>query len=319
VACYAQNSIALARLLNGLSNTVAGMPAMATLGWKGGDTFPVASFADLADAFTGLGLTVEIYSGRVPVDFLGWWFRTASGYRSIRIATWIQARLPEGTFSFPGEHGELDLIVRLPSGKRIAGLRWFMGVPDASEPQTAVYWRPHLELPVSWSQVLNELVVVLPPGQTAAAVPYWKAAANAMRGFQAIEDRYHPPLNGYGLFICSDSLAWLLSSFDGSPQGWGPARPTNAFPLIYATEVPRVSAQGTRLVAVDRIFERYSGIDLSALERVAPADPRLQADPTALQTRLQDAFRPQDDNRWGAFADFRQSGLAELRGFVTKK
>jgi hypothetical protein len=73
------------------------------------------------------------------------------------------------------------------------------------------------------------------------------------------------------------------------------------------------------LVAVDRIFERYSGIDLSALERVAPADPRLQADPTALQTRLQDAFRPQDDNRWGAFADFRQSGLAELRGFVTKK
>jgi len=334
VPCYAENSESMARLVNTLTNTMAGQQVDLTLTYAGapGRTWRVRSFEEFTQAISQMDLFVEVYNVRVLVNFLGWSYQDGNQMKSIRQATWFRAQIPDGkggnqSVTAPAEHGEVDFIIRTADGERIAGLQWFFGVPKKEFKGTAAFWRPHLYLQAPWAQYLNEFVHVLSPARTKELVPYLSASAHVMRGFQSIYDHFNTPFNSYGMFICSDSMVFLLTKLVdlGVVTPVPGRRLTDAFPILYTRDpmnvqfmtmdpvYPLGGATFLERILLRGMFAENALIPPAMLDRYAVPDQELYLDPVAMKRRLQRAFAPEHDTRLAAFGDFTADSLPAIR------
>ena len=239
VSCYHENSEQFAQLLNRLANTVpqnGPIPAEfstvnATVQSPAGAPHPVTDFPTLLNALAQDGFTVEVYNARMFVDFLGLHYRKAGDAASIRFASWFQVTMGGKPYVFPGEHGEISLFIQ-KNGKRWAQANWFFGIPNKANPGIATYWRPAHYLRSAWNGYLSEVHENFPPAAASKALPWLTATSTMMFGFNSVYANHHPPLNGYGLFVCGDSVALALQKIwktHGQPLK---PRQTHIFPLV---------------------------------------------------------------------------------------
>lgn len=328
VECFAQNSIAIAKVLNVLANTIDGEETPPIrLRWEEQPqkVKRISSYQDLYEALLSFGFTLELFNTRVPVNFAGLSFFDGKEHYAIRMPTFFDLPLSKGQrVRVPAEHGEIDFMVRF-GGTRIAEAQWFFGVPSKSFDGLAAFWRPHLFLQASWAGYVHERVSVFHPEDRHPSdrelEKYFLSAAFVMKGFQAVYDRYRPPFNAYGLFICSDSMTFALVKHDGA---FGDKklseRVTHAFPTLYArtlltpnfSDVSNGRVTWTPTSLINR-FAEYAKIPADQIANFAKADTELVADPQAMKKRLQLAFSPKDDWRLKPFPEFLQKDLKIIR------
>jgi hypothetical protein len=312
VSCFAENSEAISQLLNVLSNTIVGEKVAVTISMEGKDQkFPVTSYETLVTALAQMGFTIELYNARVLVDFLGWSYKdvedTKDPYKSIRIATWFNLPIPGKRVTVPAEHGEIGFMIRNSINMRVAAARWFLGVPDANFKGTATFWRPHTSLEAPWGRYIHEWANVYPPHSGIKELSEWfVSTAYVMKGFDAIQQKFNPPANSYGLFICSDSLTFATVKHNVLA---GLKMITNAFPTLYAQEV--ALKDPPEKIKIPEVFSKAAEIDPATLRDSAPADQNLS--PKALKDRLRATFQPKDDLRLELFPQFRDNDLKAIR------
>lgn len=217
---------------------------------------------------------------------------------------------------FPGEHSELGFLVRTREGKKLAQVRWYFGVPDGST-TAAVYFRTDTLDERAWSGRTHERVDVYGPSRMNDALPWLHAAADVMAGMQAVHRAYQPPADAYGLFVCNDSLGFVVArerQLRGEPAV---ARATYAFPLVYvsaeASPGGEAALDATLAAAIDAPEEEARGYR-ALLRALAPADPTLLADDDGMRARLRATYpAEQDARRLRHFADFQFGALRKIR------
>jgi hypothetical protein len=289
VSCFHENSLVLAELINRLSNNIAGESPSAELRVDDAN-YAVRDWASLLQAFSAEGFSIEAYNIRGFVNFLGYRFDVGGKPRAVRLATWFSFPQGSTTQTLPGEHGEIDLLVR--RGDSVwANIRWFVGVPAENFHGVVAYWRPYTFKRDKWESLVREHLEIHPPENLSPVADWLEASAWTARGFQSVYDRLGVPMNGYGLFVCSDSAALVLrkvqeirNTAQGSPrfESYAGHRLTNSFPLIRA-RTARVEGD------IDALITRYGNVPSSILRDTAP-DTDLYLHPESFSQRLQDAF-----------------------------
>ncbi len=315
--CFHDNAVKLAGILSRLANTV-GHPAAPKaevelrlrFGADDADDAShstVRSYEDLLALLEAQGYTVEIFSTRVVADFFGVSYsEDGQTFRPVRANLWIAAKVDGEVVRIPAEHGEIGLMVHR-DGKRFAEVRYYLGLPDQAHPGIGSYWRPRSEKDTSWSGAMHERIETFSGYSTAAAKSWLESVARAMRGFQAAHDRVGLPLDGYGVFVCADSLV-LASAAKQTVEQTLSGRITNVFPVVRAGK----AVVGGIEVDVEAMVSIWAGVDAGALRKAYPADTELELEPERFRQRLRVAFPVSGDGRFGAFPEF----LAALRDVV---
>jgi len=267
--CVEQNSTALAEIFNQLSNTSSRAPLASGLTISAGaeKSQSLTNNSELLAALGKLGYTAEIYTTKAQVDFLGLGFIDANGYRPIKSTAYVQNSQGKPQVA---NHGEVNIILH-KNGKIAAKLGWFFGIPDASHPGLATLWRPQVYKRAAWNEPVTENKRVYTPAQMQDAWPWLESAGDLMRGFRQVDQTFHVPANGYGLFICGDSLSMVLEHASRMSKNiCNSALKTNVFPILRAGEMP-IQAAG-KSINISKIVTDQAGIDASLLAQDYPSD-----------------------------------------------
>ena len=271
--CSYQNSGPIADLLNQLTNTASRppltTPLQLTTDQSGAVIYPITNNVDFLNALGKMGYSLEISTTSSKVDFLGIGWNDSNGYQSIEAAVsiWDPHGKRRSTY-----HGEVNLML-IKDNLIQAKLSWFFAAPlTPAEQGSAAMWRGQTDKRAAWNDQQIGNIRVFAAADTGNSLPWFESMGDLMRGFRYVDQSLSPLSDGYGLFVCGDSLALLLEKLKRSSTD---ACYTTLTALVYpivrggGMNVPRALR---RVDVTQMVIEAAGGIDRASLDRDYPSD-----------------------------------------------
>lgn len=253
--CYGHNSEALANLLNQIDID----DVRQKLNFKIGEaSYEIADVRSVVSALLDShhDFRVDVYAKRVWVDFTGWVWRSQDQQtvQSIRSPIWFSYPKEDGSrVALPGEHSEVGILVyRNKNGspssetgsevfERVAHIKFYAGVATQEHPRKAAFWRAKVDNDHSWAQPELEFAKTYislsntlggEEGSRLDLENFLSASLKIKSALQGVLTRFELPKNGYGVFVCNDSVALLLGLWDSLRSDEALVRRSSSFPLV---------------------------------------------------------------------------------------
>ncbi len=309
--CYFQNSKNISELLNALIKSQFDAKKKYRVTYDPSSahekTFVVSTYLDFTKMIDSLGFSLELATTRMFVDFFGFYYKDpkTKEFLPIIFPSWFMHNEQNKKLFIPGEHGEIELLIskQTESGRvRVAGTKYYMGIPNDALPGHASFWRPRLYKRPQWYKTHVDTVF---HGSANAAV--LTSVGRVTKHIHDIQNQFQLPLNSYGFYVCSDSIA--LVAFDLVSKIDEYARLNHSFPLVRSDQNLLSSALGQNFHFTKEIMKK---LDLSyeKFNEIYPPDYQLSG--RELKRRLEESFGAENAKRFSPYFDFNYKEIVDF-------
>jgi len=301
--CYYENSKVLSSLLNAVIKSQFDTTQDYTVVYAPNSNeetiFQVNSYIDFVNMISDLDFSLEIAATRMFVDFFGFYYKDpkTSKFLPIIFPSWFMHLSNKDKIYIPGEHGEIEVLIskNSPQGRqRIAGAKYYMGVPNESLPGHASFWRPRLYKRPQWYKTHVDTVF-----HASANAEVLSSIAKVTKHIHDIQNQFQLPMNSYGFYVCSDSVA--LATFDLMSQIDEYARLNQSFPLVRSDQ-NLLSLELSQNFHFTKEIMKKLNLSYEKFNEIYPPDYLLSDE--QLRSRLESAFGGVHAKRFTPYFEF---------------